>query len=608
MLRCAMFAVAVVAVVAIAPAADPAISGKWMLTNVNSNGDESVVCILKAETKDGKPTASVLFAPQNTEITVSEFKATETSVQITLKQVTTIRMQKATREIAFVGTPTKDGKVILGSTGDYRFRSKAKLTATDKEMLEAGELTIKSGSLPEGMKAVQDLNLKVNTASVKAAREKDAEKKKELQKEFAEARKEADEKIPALYREVIEKNADSPAAVTAASALIRTSAKLKMTAAEAEKLVHLILKQSAPYGPLYTGVTFVPLAETLVTVKGLEPAALQAIEPAAKAITDNDPLQYQSDVLGVYKTALEKTGNAAEAKSVAARWNKVEGTLDTEFLAKVPPFKPETFAGRKDKSANQVVVMELFTGAQCPPCVAADVAFDALQKSFKPTDVILLQYHMHIPGPDPLTNPMTVARWDYYVEEFPTEIRGTPSTLFNGMPKAGGGGGMMNSEGKYTQYSEIIKPMLEKTTDVKVVGKAARNADKIDIAVEVDGADGKDMKLRLLVVEESVKYVGGNGLRFHHQVVRAMPDGAAGVVVNDKNFKHTAAVNLADVRTGLTKYLDEFAENRPFPKADRPMDMKTLRVVALVQNDKTREIVQAALIEVEGKAVGGGGE
>ena len=226
----------------------------------------------------------------------------------------------------------------------------------------------------------------------------------------------------------------------------------------------------------------------------------------------------------------------------------------------------------------------------------------------KPTDVILLQYHMHIPGPDPLTNPMTVARWDYYVEEFPSEIRGTPSTLFNGKPKAGGGGGMMNSEGKYTQYSEIIKPLLEKTTDVKVVGKAARNADKIDIAVEVDGADGKDMKLRLLVVEESVKYLGGNGLRFHHQVVRAMPDGAAGVVVNDKTFKHTAAVNLADVRTGLTKYLDEFAENRPFPKADRPMDMKTLRVVALVQNDKTREIVQATLIEVEGQAVGGGGE
>ena len=48
--------------------------------------------------------------------------------------------------------------------------------------------------------------------------------------------------------------------------------------------------------------------------------------------------------------------------------------------------------------------MELFTGAQCPPCVAADVAFDVLEKTYKPADLVLIQYHLHIPGPDPLTN------------------------------------------------------------------------------------------------------------------------------------------------------------------------------------------------------------
>lgn len=35
------------------------------------------------------------------------------------------------------------------------------------------------------------------------------------------------------------------------------------------------------------------------------------------------------------------------------------------------------------------------------------------------------------------------------------------------------------------------------------------------------------MKLRVLVVEESVKYTGGNKL-LHHHVVRAMPLGADG--------------------------------------------------------------------------------
>ena len=95
-------------------------------------------------------------------------------------------------------------------------------------------------------------------------------------------------------------------------------------------------------------------------------------------------------------------------------------------------------------------------------------------------------------------------------------------------------------------------------------------------------------------------------MRFHHHVVRAMPGGAEGVAIKDKAFKHAASTDLADVRKELTGYLDEFGKTRPFPKSDRPMDMKELKVIALVQNDKTKEIVQAVQIEVEGKTAGGG--
>ena len=104
---------------------------------------------------------------------------------------------------------------------------------------------------------------------------------------------------------------------------------------------------------------------------------------------------------------------------------------------KFPPFKPAPYAGRKNPQANQVVLMELFTGAQCPPCVAADVAFDALLQTYKPTDFIGLQYHLHIPGPDPLTNNDSVERQQVLRDE----VQGTPSTFFNGRSEAGGGGG-----------------------------------------------------------------------------------------------------------------------------------------------------------------------
>jgi hypothetical protein len=286
----------------------------------------------------------------------------------------------------------------------------------------------------------------------------------------------------------------------------------------------------------------------------------------------------------------------------------VEVRLDEEYLAKVPPFKPTPFAGRQDKAANQVAVMELFTGAQCPPCVAADVAFDALVKTYKPTELVLVQYHMHIPGPDPMTNPDTVARWDYYREKFPENIRGVPSSVFNGKPGGGGGGGMPNAEPKYKQYVGLIDPILEKTTPVKVAGKATRAGDRIDIAVEVTDADGEELKLRLLLVEEEIRFAGSNGIRFHHHVVRALPGGAAGVALKDKGLRHTATADVGAIRKGLVQYLDDYAANtRPFPQPGRPLDLKDLKVVALVQSDKTGEILQAAQFPVEGKTGAGAG-
>jgi hypothetical protein len=591
--------VAVSAMLTPTRAADGDLSGNWQLSTVGLNG-ESTVCILKIETKDGKPTASILFAPENIETKVADFRVTESRVLVTLRQTRTLGKQTVTSEVAFVGVRGNDAKVISGSTGTATARARAKLTATNKETLGKDELLVRT-PVPEPMAKAIQLNNKMVQAQSKVLAEKDAEKRKELVKDLNDARKEADEKIPDLFREVADKHPDTPSAFDAATNLLRMAVRLKLTADEATKLVKLVQKQAAPYGPLFGGVALAAAAETLAGQPGLEAVALAAIEPAAKALSKDDPTFPRLTVLTAYQTALDKSGKGDAAKALGKE-------IDAEYLKAVPPFKPAAFTGRKDKSANQVAVMELFTGAQCPPCVAADVAFDALLKTYKPTDVVLIQYHVHIPGPDPLTIPDSVARFSYYQKEFPEAVRGAPTSVFNGKPQTGGGGAMAASEAKYKQYVDVINPLLEKTTEVKVAGKATRTGDKIDIATEVVGAEGEDMKLRLLVVEENIGYVGGNQIRFHHQVVRAMPGGAEGVAIKDKAFKHTASTDLGDVKKALGKYLDDFAKTRPFPKADRPMDMKNLKVIALVQNDKTKEIVQAVQIDVDSKAVGGGGE
>ena len=67
--------------------------------------------------------------------------------------------------------------------------------------------------------------------------------------------------------------------------------------------------------------------------------------------------------------------------------------------------------------------MELFTGANCPPCVAADLAFDGLQKAYSDKEVVLLQYHMNIPrGPEALTNADSDARFEYYADNYRKQV------------------------------------------------------------------------------------------------------------------------------------------------------------------------------------------
>ena len=102
----------------------------------------------------------------------------------------------------------------------------------------------------------------------------------------------------------------------------------------------------------------------------------------------------------------------------------------------------------------------------------------------------------------------------------------------------------------------------------------------------------------LALVEEAVRYVGGNQLRFHHRVVRDLPGGAAGIALKAKTGKQQATVDLAKLRERLTEYLTEVGKKTPFPNESRPLDLKNLYVVAFVQNDENKEVLQSVQVKV----------
>jgi hypothetical protein len=566
--------------------ADDLTPGHWQVTVLSATGTlQQTSWIINVATTDGKTTATLVSAdPRFKAPSLVSFKANGKQVHAVFK----FQAGQYTFAGAVVG---KDGKRVAGVYGPEGSISAAVMTPTDLK-----ELTAKDVYRTMGIKELDRALTLGNRGAVlrnQARTNKDPDERAKLLDQAREADKLAAVEVPKLYRETIDKHPDTYAAGRAALLLLQNP-KAAATDAELRQWSDLATKSAGEYGPALEIDTAVQAATAILARKEHAPLAVAAARRAEALLQPELAPSVQVSVLETLVRALKDAGKTAELSPIAARLTKLEAALDNEYLAKVPPFKPAAFAGRKSGS-DRVAVMELFTGAQCPPCVAADVAFDALQKTYKPSELVLIQYHLHIPGPDPLTNADTVARARYY------GANSTPTTLFNGRAAASGGGPMAFAESKFKSYCDVIDPLLETPAVCQLSASAKRNGDKIMIEATVKGmADpGPDKKLRLVLVEESIRYVGSNKLRFHHQVVRAMPGGVDGVALTKKKISSTNEVDLAALRKGLNGYLDDYAATvRPFPRPNRPMDFHGLRVIAFVQDDATREILQAVQVAV----------
>src|SRR6185436_13087313 len=106
-----------------------------------------------------------------------------------------------------------------------------------------------------------------------------------------------------------------------------------------------------------------------------------------------------------------------------------------------------------------------------------------LAKTYGPTDVVLLQYHKHIPQADPMTNEASDARYEYYFDV--KKVRGTPSILFNGHSAAPGGGFHENALEKYKEYTDVINKLIELPDALSLSASASRSGDKVNISAKV---------------------------------------------------------------------------------------------------------------------------
>lgn len=282
---------------------------------------------------------------------------------------------------------------------------------------------------------------------------------------------------------------------------------------------------------------------------------------------------------------------AVKARLLYAKVHGSEAGFEAAVQAKLRalPFQPAPF---KAPSAwkGKAVLAELFTGSECPPCVGADIAFDALLETIPSKYLAVLVYHLPIPRPDPMMNPATGSRALAY------DVNSTPTVVIDGLSKTVGGGGRGAAEGRFNQYRGAIEPLLAATPAVSLKARAALEGDKVKVAYDLDTTIA-GAEYILVLVQGEQEHQGGNGVAVHKMVVRDL-------LVLDPAAARTAAFDLPASEKTADAYLSEFERtyagtpNFKWAVRRNAIPRQGLRVVFFVQEKASGKVLNAVVAEV----------
>jgi len=330
------------------------------------------------------------------------------------------------------------------------------------------------------------------------------------------------------------------------------------------------------------------------------------LDAAIKEYLSLTALPFMDEIL---KFALEGSKTDPLIKSLSNVWakkygntNDLEKALDEEFLKGTSALIPAREDQPKKNDKTRTVLLELFTGTSCPPCIAADLAASGLQTRYPSPEVIVVRHHLHIPAPDPLAIAEGENRFKNYVQndsffqQHPETI-GTPSLFVNGgVVSQIFGVGVDPVPENYKRLVESVRPLLGEETNLKISLEAVQTGDRIQVKAQAEGIELRDeYRLHLLLVENDLHFAAPNGIRVHDAVVRHYINGLDGTAPADKKLEFSTEVSLPDVATSLRKFIAKTEE-----KTGRifaiPARLEKLQVVAFIQDTTNREVLQAAIV------------
>lgn len=278
----------------------------------------------------------------------------------------------------------------------------------------------------------------------------------------------------------------------------------------------------------------------------------------------------------------------------------LEEMLDAKYRllmpnpVKVEPYKPTT------SRTDRLVLAEVFTGAGCVPCVGADLAFEAAMERYSDKNVALLMYHLHRPLPDPMVNSAALSRSAFY------GIDRTPSFIIDGEKDTKGGALREKARLVYDRIAPVIEKRLETTAEAEIKLRAALEGAYVKVSAAVDKikSGSKSLRLRIALVEDELRYSGENLVRIHPMVVRSLAGFKGSFTLNSSgrtSFEWT--FDLKKISSELKSYLDDYEVNGDYgpitfkEKKDK-IDSKHLSVVAFVQDETNKKVLQSVSIKV----------
>jgi len=347
---------------------------------------------------------------------------------------------------------------------------------------------------------------------------------------------------------------------------------------------------------------------------------------------DREALEYMSRAALNGRT--DKAGieqfHSLYRKTHGGKLDGVEEYLDARYRESYRnPVKGEKYRAESGRT-DRVVLAEFFTGAGCIPCIPFDYSFDTALEDYTRKELALLVYHWHAPTLDPMGNRASDARVKYY------GVIGAPTVFLNGERFSRGEDSSPNEDRDpntarraYAALNSKIRADLKTAAELPIKLSAKRDGSNVKTSITTDlvkDLAGRDVTLHVALIEKEVTYSGENGLRFHPMVVRSLAkSGEQGdygfkIVTGGAN-KFEFVFNLESISAENLRYYDEWPVERnkevnariggdagfdvgTFKEQRHLIDSNNLSVVAFLQDNKTKVILQAGYTEVPGSRNG----